>query len=142
MGADIKRHGWGRVVGVAAIGAALVATGITASAGGQPNYLGILKGANPTGYTVSPNFYDISGGPATVNINQNVWSLTGSAETVTLNMRVHHILTLNGVNISDGQPGQTGITWTRTLVHETTQTFAGQTPDQTITILRNILKEH
>ncbi len=135
MGATInRRHGWGRVAGVAAVGAALVATGVTALAGGQPNYLGILKGANPTGYQVSPNAYDISGGPVTVNIQQNVWSITGSDETVTLNMRVHHILTLNGVNISDGQPGQTGITWTRALVHETTQSLVGQTANQTITV--------
>ena len=48
MGAQMnRRHGWARAAGVAAVGAALVATGITASAGGQPNYLGILKGANP-----------------------------------------------------------------------------------------------
>jgi hypothetical protein len=134
MGADIKRHGWARVAGVAAVGAALVATGITAVAGGQPNYLGILKGANPTGYTVSPNSYDISGGPVTVTINQNVWSLTSTDETVTLNMRVHHILTENGVNISDGQPGQTGITWTRALVKLSTQTLVGTTANQTVTV--------
>jgi hypothetical protein len=134
MGANSKRHGWARVAGVAAVGAALVATGITVSAAGQPNYLGILKGANPNGYQVSPTAYDISGGPVTVTISQRVWSLTGTDETVTLFMRVHHILTLNGVDISDGQPGQTGITFTHALVVETTQSVVGQTPNQTVTV--------
>lgn len=135
MGTDTgRRHGLRRLVGVTGVSAALIATGITALAGGNPNYLGILHGANPTGYQVSPNAYDISGGPVTVTIQQSVTNLTTVAQTVSLNMRVHHILTLNGVDISDGQPGQTGIAWTRALVHETTQALVGQTPTQTITV--------
>lgn len=135
MGATTSRgRGWRRIAGVTGASAALLATGVTALAGGQPNFLGILKGANPTGYQVSPNAYDISGGPVTVTIQQDVWSITGTDQTVTLSMKVHHILTLNGVDISDGQPGQTGITWTRALVHETTQSLVGQTPTQTVTV--------
>jgi hypothetical protein len=135
MGANIDRkRGWGRLAGIAGVGAALVASGVTALAGGNPNYLGILNGANPTGYQVSPNAYNISGGPVTVTIHQSVTNLTAMAQTVTLNMGVHHILTLNGVNISDGQPGQPGITWTSALVHETTQTLVGRTAPQTITV--------
>src|SRR5580704_2302361 len=129
-----RTRGWPRLAGVIAAGAAVVASGVTAVAGGNPNYLGILAGANPTGYQVSPNAYDISSGPVTVTLDQSVTNITSQTQTVPLSLRVRHILTLNGVDISDGQPGQTGITWTPRLWRSSTQAAVGQTPTISVTV--------
>jgi hypothetical protein len=100
---------------------------ISVLAFGNPDYLGILDGAPTTGFQASPNAYDISSGPATVTLDQSVTNLTSQTQTVALSMRVHHILTLNGADISDGQPGQSGITFTPGLYKQTTQTLIGAT---------------
>jgi hypothetical protein len=134
MGAIVKHsRGW-TLTGAAAACAALVIGGISGLASGNPDYLGILAGTNPTGYQVSPNAYDISGGPITVTLDQSVTNLTSQTQTVPLSLRVHHILTLNGLDISDGQPGQTGITWTQGLWRNTTQAPVGQTPTISVTV--------
>ena len=59
----------------------------------------------------SPDAYDISGGPVTVDFDIVATNITNSAHTIALNFSAHHILTYNGVNVSDGQPGQPGITF-------------------------------
>lgn len=135
MGIPTRRLPYGKGTIAAALGvAAIAATALTAQAGGQPNYEGLLAGANPTGYLVSPAAYDISSGPVTVSIQQSVTNLTSQAQTVPLNLRVHHFLTLNGQDISDGQPGQTGITWTKALLPYATQVLIGQTPTVNVTV--------
>ena len=60
----------------------------------------------------SPDAYDISGGPVTVDFDVATVNLTNTTQTVALNFSAHHILTYNGVNVADGQPGQPGITFT------------------------------
>ena len=47
----------------------------------------------------------------TVDFNVAVTNLTATSQTVALNFSAHHILTYNGVDVSDGQPGQPGITF-------------------------------
>lgn len=129
-----RRRRWARIVGTTAACTALAASGVTVFAFGNPNYLGVLAGSNPNGYQVSPNAYDISGGPVTVTVNQSVTNLTDQTVTVPLSMKINHILTLNGVDISDGQPGQTGITWTSGLWRQTTQAHVGATPTISLTV--------
>ena len=126
MGTINRKRGWAAFTGVAVGCAALVASGLTGVAGGNPRYGGILNGANPTGYQVSPDAYDISSGPVTVTLDESVTNLTNSSKTVKLHMGVHHILTLDGADISDGQPGLPGITWTPGLWKEDTEVLIGQ----------------
>ena len=99
----------------AAIGAASIAFGAfatSAAAGGNPNFEGILSAAAPTGFMSSPLAYDVSGGPVTVDFDVVVTNLTAVTQSVGLNFSADHILTYNGVDVSDGQPGQPGITFT------------------------------
>jgi hypothetical protein len=53
----------------------------------------------------------LSNGTATVNFDVVVKNLTQSSQTVALHFSADHILTDNGVNVADGQPGQAGITF-------------------------------
>ncbi len=99
----------------AAIGAASIAFGAfatSAAAGGNPNFEGILSAAAPTGFMSSPLAYDVSGGPVTVDFDVAVTNLTAVTQLVGLNFSADHILTYNGVDVADGQPGQPGITFT------------------------------
>ncbi|MHB8488101.1 MAG: hypothetical protein ACYDC4_02765 [Candidatus Dormibacteria bacterium] len=98
------------IAGTVTIATAML-TSQTVAAAGNPNFEGILSAAAPTGFMTSPASYDISGGPVTVDFNVVATNLTGSAHTVALNFSAHHILTYNGANVSDGQPGQPGITF-------------------------------
>ena len=100
---------------VAAIGATSIAFGAfatSAAAGGNPNFEGILSAAAPTGFMSSPLAYDVSGGPVTVDFDVVVTNLTAVTQSIGLNFSADHILTYNGVDVSDGQPGQPGITFT------------------------------
>ncbi|HUZ70773.1 MAG TPA: hypothetical protein VMU65_13775 [Candidatus Saccharimonadales bacterium] len=97
--------------GVVALSVALMASQSVA-AGGNPNFEGILSSATPTGFMSSPQAYDISGGPVTVDFDVAATNLTNKAQTVALHFSADHILTYNGVDVSDGQPGQAGITFT------------------------------
>ena len=133
MAAVHGKNAW-RLGGVAAALAGLVAGGITASAWGNPNYEGILSSSDPTGYQASPTAYDISSGPVTITLQESVQNLTSSTEVVPLLLSVHHILTLNGTDISDGQPGQAGITWTTGLWRQSTQALAGKTPVDDVSV--------
>jgi hypothetical protein len=98
------------LAGTVTIGAALL-TSQAVVAAGNPDFEGILSAAPPTGFMSSPASYDISGGPVTVDFDVVAKNLTSQAHTVALNFSAHHILTYNGANVADGQPGQTGITF-------------------------------
>lgn len=102
--------GLSALAGTAMLGIAVL-TSQAAVAGGNPNFEGILSAAQPTGFMSSPNAYDASSGPVTVNFDVAVTNLTTASQTVALNFSAHHILTYNGVDVSDGQPGQPGITF-------------------------------
>jgi hypothetical protein len=79
------------------------------SAAGNTDFEGILAAASPTGFTSSPGSYDVSDGPVTVDFVVVARNLTGEAHTIALHFSAHHILTSNGENVADGQPGQPGI---------------------------------
>ncbi len=111
-GFPLKRvGGLSALAGALTLGVALL-TSQGALAGGNPDFEGILSAAQPTGFMSSPDAYDISGGPVTVDFNVVVTNKTNTLQTVALNFSAHHILTYNGVDVSDGQPGQPGITFT------------------------------
>ena len=110
-GFPLKRiGGLSALAGALTLGVALL-TSQGALAGGNPDFEGILSAAQPTGFMSSPDAYDISGGPVTVDFNVVVTNKTDNSQTVALNFSAHHILTYNGVDVSDGQPGQPGITF-------------------------------
>ena len=98
------------LAGTVTIGAALL-TSQAVMAAGNPDFEGIVSAAAPTGFMSSPASYDISGGPVTIDFNVATKNLTSQAHTVGLNFSAHHILTYNGTNVADGQPGQPGITF-------------------------------
>jgi hypothetical protein len=91
---------------------ALAGLASSAAAAGNPDFDGILSAAPPTGFMSSPEAYDVSGGPVTVNFDTVVTNLTDTSQTVPLNFSADQILTYNGTDVSDGQPGQPGITFT------------------------------
>jgi hypothetical protein len=110
-GISMKRAGGlSALAGVATLGIAVFASQ-PAIAGGNPHFEGIISAAPPTGFMSSPSAYDISGGPATVNLNDVSTNLTKVTQTIGLNFSAHHILTYNGINVANGQPGQAGITF-------------------------------
>ena len=99
----------------AAVGAASIALGAfatSASAGGNPSFDGIVAATTPTGFLSSPLSYDISQGPVTIEFDVATTNLTDSSQEVGLNFSADHILTYDGSDVSDGQPGQPGITFT------------------------------
>jgi hypothetical protein len=98
------------LAGVVTVGIAVLASQAVA-AGGNPNFEGILSAASPTGFMTSPDAYDISGGATTVDFNIVATNLTDQTQTVALNFSAHHILTYNGADVADGQPGLPGITF-------------------------------
>src|SRR5476649_1562341 len=110
-GLPLKRIGGLSALAGTAILCLAVLTSQAAVAGGNPNFEGILSAAQPTGFMSSPDAYDASSGPVTVDFNVAVTNLTAASQTVALNFSAHHILTYNGVDVSDGQPGQPGITF-------------------------------
>lgn len=98
------------MAGTAVLGiAVLTSQGVVAR--GNPSFEGIISAAQPTGFMSSPNAYDISHGPVTVDFDVVATNLTNHTQTIALNFSAHHIVTYNKVNVSDGQPGQTGITF-------------------------------
>ena len=101
---------------------------------GNPNYLGILSAQAPTGYPVSPASLDLSSGPVTINVSVAVTNLTATDQTVPMNFSVHHILSYQGVDISDGQPGQPGITFPKGSHPQTVQVIYGPKQSGTFTV--------
>ena len=105
-----------RVGGLSALaGTAVLGLSVLASQGvvahGNPDFEGIISAADPTGFMSSPDAYDVSGGPVTVDFNVATTNLTNQSQSIALNFSAHHILTYNGADVSDGQPGQPGITF-------------------------------
>jgi LPXTG-motif cell wall-anchored protein len=86
-------------------------TSQAADAAGNPNFEGILSAAPPSGFVSSPAAYTLSNGAATVDFDVVVRNLTAAEQTVALHFSADHILTDNGANVADGQPGQAGITF-------------------------------
>jgi LPXTG-motif cell wall-anchored protein len=110
-GLTFKRAGGlvGLAGSVTLIGVLLTSQGV--AAGGNPDFEGMLSAASPTGFVSSPHVYDLSGGTVTIAFDVAVKNLTQQAKTVALRFSADHILTYNGTNVSDGQPGQPGITF-------------------------------
>ncbi len=110
MGTWLRKSG-----GVAALGGAgLFAFSLAASpalAAGNPNFNGVLAASSPTGFPTSPASLDVSSGPVSLHFDTLVTNLTSEHQNVALNFSVDHIVTLNGVNVADGQPGKPGITF-------------------------------
>lgn len=76
---------------------------MTALAGeGNGNYLGILSSTAPSGYIPSPSSYTT---PATLSFQFDVTNLTNEQQSMSLGLSVDHIITYNGQDVSDGQPG-------------------------------------
>jgi hypothetical protein len=98
------------LAGTLTVAAALMASQAVA-AGGNPSFEGLLSAPSPSGFVSSPASYDISGGPVTVDFDVVATNLTNAPHTIALNFSAHHILTYNGTDVSDGQPGQPGITF-------------------------------
>lgn len=120
--------------GIGAVAAAVMPA-TPAVAAGNPSFDGILAAKSPTGFPVSPQFAQLGAGGVTLDFNVSVRNLTSQSQTVALNFSVHHILTYNGKNVADGQPGQPGISFsgpqgtTQTLLAGTktfSTTFAAQ----------------
>jgi hypothetical protein len=110
MGILLRKSG-----GVAALGGAgLFAFSLAASpvlAGGNPNFDGVIAASSPTGFPTSPTSMDVSSGPVSLHFDTLVTNLTASHQSAALNFSADHIVSLNGVNIADGQPGKPGITF-------------------------------
>jgi hypothetical protein len=110
MGILLRKSG-----GVAALGGAgLFAFSLAASpvlAEGNPNFDGVIAASSPTGFPTSPTSMDVSSGPVSLHFDTLVTNLTASHQSVALNFSADHIVSLNGVNIADGQPGKPGITF-------------------------------
>jgi hypothetical protein len=110
-GFPLKRvGGLSALAGTTVLGlSVLMSQGVVAR--GNPDFEGIISADAPTGFMSSPDAYDVSGGPATVDFNVSATNLTSKTQSIGLNFSAHHILTYNGVDVSDGQPGQPGITF-------------------------------
>lgn len=105
-----RAGGLSGLAGTLTVAAALLTSQVVA-AGGNPNFEGLLSAPSPTGFMSSPASYDISGGPVTVDFDVVATNITNHSHTIALHFSAHHILTYKGAVVSDGQPGQPGITF-------------------------------
>lgn len=129
-----RRIGAVAVAIVAMAGMALGTGPASAFEHANPDYLGILSAQPASGYPVSPAFTDISGGPVTLTISVAVHNLTNQDQDVPMDFSVHHVLTYQGVDISDGQPGQPGISFPKGAASQTTQVAYGPRQTNTFSI--------
>ena len=138
----LLRGAGGLAAVVGATGIALAAFATSAAADGNPNFDGILSAAAPSGFISSPQAYNASGGPVTVDFNVVVRNLTDASQSVALNFSADQILTYDGTSVVDGQPGQAGITFagpqgTTQMEVAGSQSFTqGWSPGQVVTIER------
>jgi hypothetical protein len=128
------------VAGVGA-GVAVTLTALTLSTSvagatefGNHNYLGILSAQPPTGFPVSPNSFDLSSGPVSFTVSVAVTNLTATTQVVPMDFSIHHILTYQGQDVSDGQPGQPGLTFPTGSAALTTQALYGLKQTGTFTV--------
>jgi hypothetical protein len=112
-------------VGVAALiaGGALA---LSASAAGaveyaNPAFLSVLQASPPTGFPVSPAALDLSNGPVRIHASVAVTNLTHRRQSTPIQFSVHRILTYQGQDVRDGQPGQPGLTFPVGAAAQTTQ---------------------
>lgn len=126
LGSGSRKAAAARFCGVLAVSTAAAVGLVAGPAGavefGNSSFLGVLSAQPPTGYPVSPGAFDLSRGPVTTTVSVAVTNLTSSPQTVSMRFAVNHILTYQGVDISDGQPGQAGISFPRGAAPQTTQT--------------------
>ena len=64
-----------------------------------------LSSQPPTGYLPSPQFYDLSSGPATLNFSFKVTNPSPNTVSLPLDLDLSHIVTYNFHDVSTGQPG-------------------------------------
>jgi len=101
---------------------------------GNHNYLGILRANPPSGFPVSPTALDLSSGAATITVNVAITNLTSTTQSVPMDFSVHRILTYQGQSVSDGQPGQPGLTFPTGSAALTTQMLYGAKQTGTFTV--------
>ncbi len=119
---------------LAGVGLALGATAAHGVEYGNPSFQGVLNAQPPRGFPVSPAWVDLSRGPVTLTVTVSVTNLTQTVQTVPLHFTVHHILTFQGHDISDGQPGQPGITFPVGAAAQTTQAPYGPVQSNTFAV--------
>ena len=96
---------------------------------GNPDFLGIVKASPPQGFPVSPAFIDLTSGPAHLTFSAQAANLTSSDQSTPIMLSLHRILTFKGQDVSDGQPGQPGISFPAGNVNLVTEALYG--PRQT-----------
>lgn len=128
----VARMGVGAAVTVSIL--TVTTTVAAATEFGNHNYLGILSAKTPTGFPVSPSALDLSTGPASITVSVSVTNLTTATQVVPMDFSVHHVLTYQGQNVSDGQPGRPGLTFPTGAASLTTQTLYGTKQTGTFTI--------
>lgn len=96
---------------------------------GNPDFLGIVKAAPPQGFPVSPASVDLTNGPAHLTFSVQATNLTASDQSTPIMLSLHRILTFKGQDVSNGQPGQPGISFPAGNVNEVTEVLYG--PRQT-----------
>jgi hypothetical protein len=92
---------------------------------GNPDFLGIVKASPPQGFPVSPAFIDLTSGPAALTFSVQATNLTSSDQSTPIEFSLHHILTFQGQDVSDGQPGQPGISFPAGNVNLVTEELSG-----------------
>jgi hypothetical protein len=132
LGQRAASVGAGALVTLSAL--VLTPTAANATEYGNHNYLGILSAQPPTGFPVSPAALDLSSGPATITVGTAVTNLTNTTQVVPMDFSVHRILTYQGQDVSDGQPGQPGLTFPPGSAALTTQVLYGTKQTGTFTV--------
>ncbi len=92
---------------------------------GNPDYLGIVKASPPQGFPVSPAWIDLSNGPAHLTFSVQASNLTSTDQSTPIMLSLHRILTFQGQDVSNGQPGQPGISFPPGNVNMVTESLYG-----------------
>ncbi len=101
---------------------------------GNPDFLGIVKASPPQGFPVSPAWIDLSSGPAHLTFSVQAANLTTSDQSTPIMLSLHHILTFRGQDVSDGQPGQPGISFPPGNVNLVTESLYGTRQTATLSV--------
>jgi len=121
---------------VLALGAGMVTPLLAAPVAASADYFGSVVGTRPASppFIVSPDSYDISGGPVTIVFTIQVHNRSKTPIAVPVDFNVHHILTYFGQNVADGQPGKAGISFHKGDSAGTTQATYGTPTLTAITV--------